>query len=158
MEANQLKRREFIALFTGAAAWSSVADAQSARKRFIGMIVQGTPTQRKGLRFGQAFFDGLRELGYVEGRDFDIATRSTELTSDLPKAAQQLVQLKSRCHFCRGGRECTRRQAGNVSDSHRCRSVGKPGRAWTVIKRFPSTNWQHYRYHAVCAGAACEAA
>ena len=94
MEANQLKRREFIALFTGAVTWSSVTGAQTARKRpIIGVIAQGTPDQGKGLRYRQAFFDGLRDLGYVEGRDFDIVSRSPALTSELPKAAEQLVQL-----------------------------------------------------------------
>ena len=93
MQFGQLKRREFIALFTGAAALSSVAGAQPARKRpIIGTFVQGTPTQNKGLRFRQAFFDGLRELGYVEGRDFDVVTRPAQFTSELPKAAEQLVQ------------------------------------------------------------------
>jgi putative ABC transport system substrate-binding protein len=53
--------------------------------------VHGTPTQNEGLRFRQAFFDGLRELGCVEGRDFDVVTRPAEFTSELPKAAEQLV-------------------------------------------------------------------
>jgi putative tryptophan/tyrosine transport system substrate-binding protein len=35
----------------------------------------------------------MRELGYVEGRDFDIVGRLAESTSDLPKAAKDLVQL-----------------------------------------------------------------
>jgi putative tryptophan/tyrosine transport system substrate-binding protein len=93
MRVNQLKRREFIVLFTGAAAWPSVAGAQTAKKRpIIGMLVQGTPIQSKGLRFRQAFLDGLRELGYLEGRDFDIITRAAPFTSELPKAAEQLIQ------------------------------------------------------------------
>jgi putative tryptophan/tyrosine transport system substrate-binding protein len=94
-EVNKLKRREFIVLFTGAVTWSSVGAAQIARKKpIIGVIVQGTPAQTNGLRFRQAFFDGLRELGYLEGRDFDIVTRSADLTSDLRKAAEELVRLK----------------------------------------------------------------
>jgi putative ABC transport system substrate-binding protein len=93
MRVNQLKRREFIVLFTGAAAWPSVAGTQTAKKRpIIGMLVQGTPIQSQGLRFRQAFFDGLRELGYIEGRDFDIITRAAPFTSELPKAAEQLIQ------------------------------------------------------------------
>ena len=87
-----MKRREFITLFSGAAAWSSVA--QSATKRpIIGTFVQGTPTQNKGLRFRQSFFDGLRELEYIEGRDFDITIQHAGSTSELPKAAEKLVQV-----------------------------------------------------------------
>jgi ABC-type uncharacterized transport system substrate-binding protein len=90
-----MKRREFITLFSGAAAWSSVAVAQTATKRpIIGTFVQGTPTQNKGLQFRQSFFDGLRELGYVEGREFDIIIQHAGSTSELPKAAEKLVQVK----------------------------------------------------------------
>jgi putative ABC transport system substrate-binding protein len=35
----------------------------------------------------------MRELGYVEGRDFDVVGRLAESTSDLPRAAKELVQL-----------------------------------------------------------------
>jgi putative tryptophan/tyrosine transport system substrate-binding protein len=89
-----VKRREFITFLGGAAAWSSVGSAQTARKRpTIGTFVQGTPTQNKGLRFRQSFLDGLQELGDIQGRDFDIIIQPAGSTSDLAKAAEQLVQL-----------------------------------------------------------------
>ena len=89
-----MKRREFITLLGGAAAaWPLGARAQTARKRpIIGTFIQGTPTQNKGLRFRQSFLDGLHELGEIEGRDFDIIVQPARSTSDLPKAAEQLVQ------------------------------------------------------------------
>jgi len=91
-----MTRRQFITLIGGAAiALPSVAAAQSAKKRpVVGMLLQGTPAQSKGMRFRQSFFDGMRELGYIEGRDFDVVARIAETTGDLPRLAKELVQLK----------------------------------------------------------------
>jgi len=91
-----MNRRDFITLLGGAtAAWSSVAAAETARKHaVIGTFRHGTPGQNEGLRFRKLFFDGLQELGYMEGRDFDVVIRHAGSTSELPKAAEQLVQLK----------------------------------------------------------------
>jgi ABC-type uncharacterized transport system substrate-binding protein len=89
-----VKRRAFISLLGGAAAWPCVAAAQSAKKRpVVGMLLQGTPAQVKGMRLRQSFFDGMRELGFIEGRDFDTVARVAETTGDLPRLAKELVQL-----------------------------------------------------------------
>jgi putative tryptophan/tyrosine transport system substrate-binding protein len=90
-----MTRRELITLLGGtAAAWPCVAAGQSAKKRpVVGILGQGTPAQRKGVRWIQSFLAGMRELGYVEGRDFDIVSRVVESTGDLPGAAKDLVQL-----------------------------------------------------------------
>jgi hypothetical protein len=84
-----MRRRDFITLLGGAAvAWASVAAGQSAKKRpVVGMLLQGTPAQVKGMRLRQSFFDGMRELGYIEGRDFDTVARVAETTGDLPRLA-----------------------------------------------------------------------
>jgi putative tryptophan/tyrosine transport system substrate-binding protein len=60
----------------------------------IGILGQGTPAERKGVHWIQSFLDGMRELGYIEGRDFDIVARVAESTGDLPASAKDLVQLK----------------------------------------------------------------
>src|SRR5437870_10117296 len=87
-----MKRRDFIALLGGAAAaWPCVAAAESAKKRpVIGILAQGTPAQLKGLRFRQSFLDGMQELGYSEGRDFDMVARAAESTGDLDRKSTRL--------------------------------------------------------------------
>jgi putative tryptophan/tyrosine transport system substrate-binding protein len=87
-------RRTFLRLFSATVVWPCVAAAESAKKRpVIGILAQGTPAQLKGLRFRQSFLDGMRELGYIEGRDFDIVVRAAETTGDLPRVAKDLVRL-----------------------------------------------------------------
>jgi putative tryptophan/tyrosine transport system substrate-binding protein len=90
-----VKRREFITLLGGAAvSWSSLARAQTPRKRpVIGTFGSGTSTQREGLGTWPSFLQGLRELGYIEGRDFDIVFRLAASTDELQKVAKELVQL-----------------------------------------------------------------
>ena len=46
-----MNRRDFITLLGGVAAWPCVAAAESAKKPpVVGMLVQGTPAQVKGMR------------------------------------------------------------------------------------------------------------
>jgi putative tryptophan/tyrosine transport system substrate-binding protein len=89
-----MHRRSFLRLLSATVAWPYVAAAQSAKKRpLVGMLLQGTPAQVKGMRLRQSFFDGMRELGFIEGRDFDTVARVAETTGDLPRLAKELVQL-----------------------------------------------------------------
>src|SRR5262245_9499758 len=91
---SRMKRRDFLTLLGLAAFWPSVAGGQNARNRpMVGTIRTGTPTQLKGLRFRQSFMDGMRDHGYIDGRNFDMVAETALTTADSPKAAEQLVQL-----------------------------------------------------------------
>ena len=69
-----MRRRAFISLLGGAAAWPLAARAQQGGKVWrIGWIAGLSPEAASGLR--RAFLHGMRELGYVEGRDFVIEAR-----------------------------------------------------------------------------------
>jgi putative ABC transport system substrate-binding protein len=72
-----MKRREFIALFGGAAtAWPLGARAQqSDRVRRIGVLLNFQETDQEGQARVDAFRESLRELGWSEGRNFKIEYR-----------------------------------------------------------------------------------
>jgi ABC-type uncharacterized transport system substrate-binding protein len=70
-----MKRREFITLLGGAAAWPLAARAQQAeRVRRIGLLM-GVADDREGQARVTALKQGLQELGWTDGRNIQIETR-----------------------------------------------------------------------------------
>ena len=99
-----MKRRDFIALIgSAAAAWPLAARAQhDAPVRRVGFLLSAIPAAQFGLGDLGGFTQGMRELGYLEGKDFVIEWRSAEGQYErLPDLAAELVQMESRCH-CSG--------------------------------------------------------
>ena len=88
-----MRRREFIAVIGGAAAWPLAARAQVLTKRPL-VAWLGLGTQPGSSTFVDAFLQGMGELGYVEGRDFDIVYRFADGYIDqLPTRADEAVRL-----------------------------------------------------------------
>ena len=91
MQFDQLKRREFMAVVGGAAAWSVAARAQQARKVWrIGSLSLASPsTQNDNLK---AFMQVLNDLGYIDGRNIQFERRVADGNLDrLPALAAELV-------------------------------------------------------------------
>src|SRR5215469_5999631 len=86
------RRRDFITLLGGAAAWPISARAQQGRLARIGALVLTTADAES---LGKELREGLRELGYVEGRNFTLELRSAEGSADrLADLAAELVRLQ----------------------------------------------------------------
>ena len=87
-----MRRREFIALFGGAAAWPFAARAQHGpqnKQIRIGFLAQAVPT----LAMLNAFRAALRERGYVEGQNLSIADRWPQASSEqISDIAAELVR------------------------------------------------------------------
>jgi putative ABC transport system substrate-binding protein len=92
--AGQLKRRDFIAAFGSAAAWPVAVRAQQPeRLDRIGYLGPTAASQLVGAI--DAFSNGLRDLGYVEGRNLHIEFRFADGHEDrLSALAGELVALK----------------------------------------------------------------
>jgi putative tryptophan/tyrosine transport system substrate-binding protein len=92
MQLDQLRRRDFITLAGGAAAWPLVARAQQSKMARIGALYIGLADAES---FKMELREGLRELGYVEGQNIAFEFRSAEGQLDrLPELASELVRLK----------------------------------------------------------------
>jgi putative tryptophan/tyrosine transport system substrate-binding protein len=85
-----MRRRTFITLFGGAAAWPLAAHGQPAMPT-IGYLSTRSPGEAKYVT--DALTRGLNETGYVEGRNLTIEFRWAELQYDrLPTLASDLVR------------------------------------------------------------------
>ena len=89
-----MRRREFIALFAGAAAspvlWPHAAHAQQPALPVIGFLSSQSPNVY-AVRL-RAFVQGLKEEGYIEGQNVAIEYRCAEAHNDrLPVLAAELV-------------------------------------------------------------------
>lgn len=89
-----MRRREFIALVGGAATWPVAARAQQPeRMRRVGYLFSFTPAE--GQHLWEACRQGLRELGYVEGKNIAIEVRWTDGRYErLPELVAELIRLK----------------------------------------------------------------
>src|SRR5262245_26348407 len=89
-----LRRRDFITLLSGAAAWPLAARGQAVGKvPRIGYLSPGSASPGP-LAYHDEFQRGLRELGYVEGRNIVIEYRFADGKFDrLGALAAELVQL-----------------------------------------------------------------
>jgi putative ABC transport system substrate-binding protein len=90
-----MRRREFISLVIGAtAAWPIAARAQQPVKRpLIGYL--SAVSRERSLSMIAAFVDGLRQLDYAEGSEFNLAYRFADGHLDrLPALADEMVSLR----------------------------------------------------------------
>jgi ABC-type uncharacterized transport system substrate-binding protein len=97
-----MRRREFITLLGGAAAFPFAARAQQSAMPVIGFLGSRSPAE--SVYVVAAFRRGLSEVGFVEGQNCLIAFRWAEGRYDqLPTLATELVGLRVAVLFTAGG-------------------------------------------------------
>ena len=87
-----MRRRNFIGLVGGAAAWPVVANAQQSSLPVVGFISGSSLAERATLMV--AFRKGLREAGFVEGKDVAVEARGADgQYEQFPSLLADLIHL-----------------------------------------------------------------
>jgi putative ABC transport system substrate-binding protein len=81
MRFNHIRRREFIALLGGTAAWPLAARTQQQALPVVAFITNGSPDDSAPV--AAAFRKGLNETGYIEGQNVTVEYHCLEGQYDL---------------------------------------------------------------------------
>src|SRR5262245_893628 len=138
-----MKRRSILALGLALAAPTLPARAQSSRTHRIAFLAGGTQPDVAG--FSASFSDGMRQLGYQEGRNLTVDARYAEYSPErAQKLAAELAGLKPAVIVANGGGigpACRLQPAlpvvflisGDPGDAGFADSYARPGRNATGI-------------------------
>jgi putative ABC transport system substrate-binding protein len=138
-----MRRRQFISLLGGAAAWPLTAWAQQpAKLPTTGFLGATTPSAQK--KWTDAFLQRLRELGWIEGRTVAIEVRWAEgRVEGLAEIAAEFVRLKVDVMVTSGTPAVV--QAMQATSVIPIVSAGDGGPGCNRPRRQPcAAGWQHY--------------
>jgi putative ABC transport system substrate-binding protein len=115
-----LRRREFITLLGGAAAWPLAARGQQGGPvRRIGMLLPGDENEREAKLLLSVFTQTLRDLGWSDRRNVRMDLRcGGDDINRIPALAQELVRLQPEIIVPKRNPGDRCRPAGDLRFSH----------------------------------------
>ena len=94
MQFDRLRRREFITLIGGAAAWPLAAHAQQGQQvRRVGVLANGVKTDAEVVARLAAFREALQDLGWTPDANLQVDVRYGIEDDDLRAKAKELIGL-----------------------------------------------------------------
>src|SRR4051812_18484016 len=91
----RMRKREFIGLVGGAAAWPLAARGQQQPMRRLGILTTYSKDDREGQKRLNAFHEELLKFGWIEGRNILTEYRRASLEANsLRQAARELVDWR----------------------------------------------------------------
>ena len=120
-----MRRRDFITVLAGTAAWPLAVRAQQRQRPTIGFL--GSSTSSAWSPWTAAFLQRLRELGWTEAPSIAIEYRWARGPLSAAPRSQRNSPAQGRCHRL-VGELGPRGQGGNCDGSGRLRDRGRPDR------------------------------
>jgi hypothetical protein len=121
-----MRRREFVTLLGGAAAWPLAARGQRAAKVYrVGLVFTTSPvSEMVGTDpihpLARSFVYGLRTLGYLQGQNLVLEHRSAEGKFErFPEIMAGTYRRQGRCHRDGGKSDDSGRQGRDWNGPHR---------------------------------------
>ena len=114
-----MRRREFITLLGGAAAWPFAAWAQQKRIPRLCFLTFDPGTLRTRSPRFDGFFQGLQELGYVNARNIEISYLSADNNGDrFPALIDECLSSHAGRHRCHDHASGAPLEEGNPRHPH----------------------------------------
>jgi hypothetical protein len=143
-----MRRREFIGLVGGAAAWPLAAGAQQlVQMRRMGILLPAAADDTEFQARVGAFLQGLALLGWSIGRNVRIDIRwATANAADIRRHAAELAALAPDIILANGGFDRDAVAAGDPHRPNRIRDGHRPGRR-RLSRQRGTAGRQRHRFH-----------